>query len=113
MGSPSVVVGLVYGQAALQVPFAENQPAVGDPGPGGEDEPFGVGVRAGTSGRDLQRFDAGAGKDRVERCGELPGPVADQEPEVAGAVTEVHQEVADLLGGPRPVRMGGDPRMCT
>jgi hypothetical protein len=39
--------------------------------------------------------------------GELPGPVAGQEPEVRGAAAEVHQEVADLLGGPRPVRVGG------
>src|SRR2546430_10101051 len=44
-----------------------------------------------------------------EDAGELPGPVADQEPEARGAVAEVHQDVADLLGGPRPVRMGGDP----
>jgi hypothetical protein len=41
--------------------------------------------------------------------GELPGSVADQEPEVRGAVAEVHQEIADLLRGPRPVRVGGDP----
>jgi hypothetical protein len=41
--------------------------------------------------------------------GELPSAVADQEQEVCGAVAEVHQEVADLLGGPRPVRVRGDP----
>jgi len=28
---------------------------------------------------------------------------------VCGAVPDVHEEVADLLGGPRAVRMGGDP----
>jgi IstB-like ATP binding protein len=50
MWAQSVVVGLVYGPDALQVPFAEDQHAVGDLGPGGEDEPFSVGVRAGTSG---------------------------------------------------------------
>ena len=60
-------------------------------------------------GRDLHRLDTGAGQDRVEGCGELPGPVADQEPEVRGAVTEVHQQIADLLRGPRPVRVRGDP----
>jgi hypothetical protein len=38
----------------------------------------------------------------------LPGAVADQEPEVRGAVAKVHQEVADLLDGPLPVRMGCD-----
>jgi hypothetical protein len=45
----------------------------------------GVGTR--TSGRDLQGLDAGDGQYRVERIGELPGPVADQELEVRGAVT--------------------------
>jgi hypothetical protein len=34
---------------------------------------------------------------------------ADQEPEVRGAIAEVHHEVADLLGGLRPVRVRGDP----
>jgi hypothetical protein len=40
--------------------------------------------------------------------GELAVPVADQELEPAGAVAEVHQEVAGLLGGPIPGRMSGD-----
>jgi ferredoxin len=66
--------------------FAEDQHPVGDLGPGGEHEPFCVGVRAGASGWDLHGLDAGAGQDRVEGFGELPGPVADQEPEVRGAV---------------------------
>jgi hypothetical protein len=33
---------------------------------------------------------------------------SDQEPEACGAVVEIHQEIADLLGGPRPVRVRGD-----
>ena len=74
---------------------------------GGEHEPFRVGVRAGASGRDLHGLDTGAGQDRVEGAGELPGTVADQEPEVGGAVAEVHQEVPDLLGGPGPVWVRG------
>jgi len=45
---------------------------------------------------------------RVKRCGELPGAVADQEPEAGGAVTEIDQEITDLLGGPRPVQVRGD-----
>jgi hypothetical protein len=32
---------------------------------------------------------------------------ADQEPEVLGVIANVHQEVADLLGGPRSVRVSG------
>jgi hypothetical protein len=45
-------------------------------------------------------------KDAVD----CPARVADQEPEVRGAVAEVHHEVADLLGGPRSVRVGGNPK---
>jgi hypothetical protein len=48
----------------------------------------------------LHRLDAGAGQDRVEGRGELPGPVADQELEARGPVTEIYREIADLLGGP-------------
>ena len=61
------------------------------------------------SGRDLHCMDAGGREDRVERIGELPGPVADQEAEVRGAAPEVHQEVTDLLGSPRAVRMAVTP----
>ena len=89
--------------------FAEDQYPVGDLGSGGEHASFRMGVRARAPGRDLDRFDAGTGQDRVEGFGELPGPVADQEPEACGAVAEIHQEIADLLGGPRPVRGRGDP----
>jgi hypothetical protein len=41
--------------------------------------------------------DVGGGEDRVEGGGELGVPVADQEPELLGAVPEVHPEVAGLL----------------
>jgi hypothetical protein len=109
MGSSAVVVGLVFGHHCAQVPFTEDQHPIGHLGPGGEHEPFGIGVRPGASGRDLHRFDAGAGQDRVKRRGELPGPVANQEPEARGAVTEIQEEITGLLGGPRPVRVRGDP----
>jgi D-3-phosphoglycerate dehydrogenase len=41
--------------------------------------------------------------------GELGVPVADQVPKLGGAVAEVHQQVAGLLGDPGSRRMGGDP----
>lgn len=82
--------------------FAGDQHPIGNLGTGGEHEPFCIGVRARAPRRDLYWLDAGAGQDRVEGFGELPGPVAEQEPEVGGAVTEVHQQIADLQGGPRP-----------
>ena len=48
-----------------------------------------------------------AGKDGVERCGELAGAIADEEPERGGAVVEVNQEVPGLLGGPGSCGMAG------
>ena len=88
---------------------AEDQHPVCDLRPGGEYEPFGMGVRPRAWGRNRHGLDTGAGQGRVERCGELPGPVADQEPEVRGVIAEVQQEIADLVRGPRPVRVRGDP----
>ena len=51
----------------------------------------------------------GAGEDGVEGGGELAVPVADQEPEPVGAIAEIHQQVAGLLGDPGPGRVCGDP----
>jgi hypothetical protein len=65
-------------------------------------------MRARAPRRGLHTLDARAGQDRVKRCGELLGAAADQEPE-PGAVTGIDQEMTDLLGGPRPVRVRGDP----
>jgi hypothetical protein len=70
--SSSVVVLGILGEDRPQVAFTEDQHAVGDLGPGCEDEPFGVGVRPRAPGRNLHGLDAGAGQDRVERFGELP-----------------------------------------
>ena len=80
MGSSSVVIGLARGQGGPQMPLAEDQYPVGDLGPGGEHEPFGVSVRAPAAGRDLHGLDPSVGQDSVKRCGELPGPVPDHEP---------------------------------
>jgi hypothetical protein len=100
MWPPAVVVGVVAGEDVPQVSFAEDQNAVGEFGSGGADESFGEAVRSGTAWWDLYGVDAGAGEDGVERRGELAGAVADKEPEGGGAVVEVHQQVARLLGGP-------------
>jgi len=75
----------------------------------GAHEPFRVSVCARAARRDLHGLDAGVGQDRVTRRGALPGPVPDQEPEVRGPITQVHQQGADLLPGPRTVRVRGDP----
>ena len=48
------------------------------------------------------------GEDGVERGGELGVAVADQEPEAAAGVVEVHEQVAGLLGQPGAGGMRGD-----
>lgn len=91
------------------MPFAEGEHPVRDLGPYGEHEPFRISVRARAARRDLHRPDTSLSQDRVKRGGELPGPVPDQEPEVCSPVTQVHQQVAELLCGPRAVRIRGGP----
>jgi hypothetical protein len=106
-------VGLVLGQDEQQMPFAEVQHPVGDLGPGSEHEPSAKSIRSRAARRDLHGLNTGAGQDCVRRCGELPGPVADQEPEAPGTIAQIHHGIADLLHSPRAVRVRGDPRMCT
>jgi hypothetical protein len=72
-------------------------------------EPFGVAVRPGRSGRNLDHINAFGGKSGIEGGGELGVPVADQEAERGDLITQVHQEVAAGLGGPGRGRMGGHP----
>ena len=47
-------------------------------------------------------------KDSVEGGGELAVPVADEQPEAAVGVVEVHVQVAGLLGEPGCGGVGGD-----
>ena len=54
------------------------------------DEAFGDGVRSRCPDRGADDADVGAGEHGVEGGGELAVPVADQEPELLGAVAEVH-----------------------
>ena len=67
------------------------------------------GVRPGCPDRGADDADVGAGEHGVERGGELAVSVADKESEPVGPLSEVHQQVAGLLGDPRPGGMGGDP----
>jgi hypothetical protein len=60
-------------------------------------------------GRCADDPDIGAGEHGVEGGGELAVSVADQEPKLSDTVTEVHQQVAGLLGDPGPGGVGGDP----
>jgi hypothetical protein len=58
--SPVVMPG-IFGHHAAKVSFAEEQYPAGYLRPGGEHEPFRIGVRARTPGRDFNRFDAAIG----------------------------------------------------
>jgi hypothetical protein len=73
------------------------------------DEAFGDRVRPRCSDWGADDPDIGTSEDGVECGGELTVPVTDQEPEPIGAIAEVHQQVAGLLGHPGPGRVGGDP----
>ncbi len=105
----SVVVPGVLGQYVPEVTFAEDQHAVGQLGSGGQHESLRESVRAGAAGRDLHDVDAGACEHGVEGGAELAGPVPDEVAEPGSAVTKVEEEISGLLGGPRPVGVGGDP----
>src|SRR3954470_21897535 len=80
---PPMAVKLIY-PAFVKLLLAEDQHSVGDLGPDGQHDAFGEGVRAWTLRRDLDHLDAGVRQDRIERRRELPGPVADEEPEPGG-----------------------------
>ena len=109
MRSLRVVVRGVLGQQPAEVSLAEDQHAVGQLGADGQYEAFGEAVRPRAPRRDLDHLDTDIGRHGVERCGELSGTIADEEPEPPEVLAEVHHEVAGLLGGPGPVGMRGYP----
>ncbi len=113
MGPPPVVMTLVLGQDRPQMPLAEDQHRIGDLRPRGEHEPFRLSVRRRTPRRDLHDLDAGVGQNRVERCGELPGPVPDQEPEARGAVPRSISRLRICCTVQGPSGFAVTPRMCT
>jgi hypothetical protein len=90
------------------MPSSGDEHAVGDLAAYGADEPLREGIGPWATWRDLADGDAGVGQHGVDGGGELPGPIADEDLELAGAVAQVHEQVANLLNGPRPVRVGGD-----
>jgi hypothetical protein len=57
MGPPPVVVAAIPGEDGPQVPFTEDQDAIGQLGSDGQDGSFGEAVRSGTSRRDLDGVD--------------------------------------------------------
>ena len=92
------------------MPLSEDQHPIGDLGADGQDEAFGEAVRPRASRGDLDHLDARIGQHRVEGSRELSGPIADQEPEPADVIAEVHHQVAGLLCRPRAIGMPGHAR---
>jgi hypothetical protein len=79
----------------------------GDFGSDGQHDAFGEAFRPRTPRRDLDHLDTRTGdtrigQHRVERGRELPGPIADEEPEPPDVLAEVHHELADV-GADDPV----------
>nr|WP_222849141.1 hypothetical protein [Trebonia kvetii] len=108
MRAVTVIVLDILGQHLPQVLLAEDEHVVQALAAQRPYEPFREGVRPRRPDGRLDHPHAVAGEDVVECRGELAVPVADQESELPGPLAEVHQEVAGLLDGPGPGRMGGD-----
>ena len=105
----AVVVELVLAEHGRGVPLVDDQGAVEEFAADAFDEAFGDRVGPRRPHRRLDDPDVHGGEDSVERGGELGVAIADKEPETAGGVVEVHEQVAGLLGQPGAGRVGGDP----
>ena len=100
-------------QDGAGVGFVVDQQVVGALPADAADEPFGIAVRPGRAWRDLDDLHAYRGEHRVERGGELCVAVPDQEPERAGSVVEIDDQVAACCVVQSPVGWAVTPRMCT
>ena len=98
VGSLTVVMLNILREHQPQVPLTEDQHTIGEFGSEGAHEPFGEAVLPRAPRRNLDHLDAYLDENSVERGGELAGPVADEKPELGDAITEIHYQVADLLG---------------
>ena len=107
MWPTAVVVVLVLGDCGGGVPLVDDQGAVEEFAANAADEAFGDRVGPRRLHRRLDDGNIDGGEDGVERGGELGVAIADQEPEVAAGVVEVHEQVAGLLGEPGAGGMGG------
>ena len=110
MRSVGVEVLQVLAKYDVEVAWSGDQKVVEAFPAQGSDEAFCDRVRPGCPDRGADDLDVGTNEDGVERGGELAVPIADQEPEPVGAIAEVHQQVAGLLGHPGTGRVGADPR---
>ena len=108
MRSMGIGVCLVLGQDRLGARGVEDQDPVEQLAVAAAHESLADRVRTGRPDRDLDDTRASAGKDGIEGGGGLGVPIPDQEPDPAAGVVQAHQQVAGLLGHPRPGRMRCD-----
>jgi hypothetical protein len=108
VGSVVVEVVGVVAEDLLGVAAVEEQDPVGALLADRAHEAFRMRVAVGTERGDLGHGDGFAGEDRVEPGGELGVTVADEEPEPAGTVADLSQQLPGLLGDPGGGGMGGD-----
>jgi len=104
----AVVVVRVLAENGGGMPLVDGQGAVEEFAANAADEAFGDGVGPRSPYRRLDDLGVGHGEHGVEGRGELGVAIADQKPELAPGVVEVHEQVAGLLGQPGAGRVRGD-----
>ena len=107
VGPVPVVMAGVLAEDRPEVAFVVDEHPVGALGSCCAYPSLGVTIRSRRPRWGHHYFRALAREDLVERVGELPGAVADEEAEGSGPVAEVHDQVGGLLSGPGAIRMGG------
>jgi hypothetical protein len=103
-----IEVGLVLVQHCSGMTGVQDKDSVEEFAADAPHDPFTDRVRARRPRRDLQDVCSCSGEHGIERASVLGVPVADQEPHPPTGILQVHQQVAHLLGNPRPGRLGGD-----
>jgi hypothetical protein len=103
-------VGHVFDQDRFQVSPSEHERPVQALSAQRPHHALGVGVRLRRPHRRLDDFHTLGGEHLVEGPGELRVPISDEELSLRQDITGSKEEVAGLLGHPRPGWLGGDPR---
>jgi hypothetical protein len=103
-----VEVTLVLAEDAASVTFVVDQHPVGAFSADAPNEPFRVAVGPGRPRWSPDHLHAFGGEYLVKAAGELRVSVADQEPKGRGSRTQIHDQVAGLLGCPCGRWVGGD-----
>ena len=107
MWAVAVVVVLELGKRQGGMTLVDHEDAVEQFAADAADEPFGDPVGPGRTYRRLDYSNPGSGEDGVEGGSEFGVPIADEKPEPAACVIQIHREVAGQLGEPCPGWMGG------